>query len=185
MEVSGNNVVFTMIPPKHVVQVKCLDILAETSKGTIRKARLEWNGKGYTHLGKALSVSLVAPVIEGLRSDKKANPEDAGVEQVNRWLDAKSKNVITQKTQASKLLRREVYVKESKGVKAVRKFLAWKTNKEDSGEWPAYVFSLTDYSPTRKEALKKSLSIAANEKEIMAIFEEELTENVKRGWKPA
>jgi len=185
MEVSGNNVVFTMIPPKHVVQVKCLDILAETSKGVIRKARLEWNGKGFTHLGKALSVSLVAPVIEGLRTDKKANPADVGLEQVNRWLDDKSKNVITQKTQASKLLRREVYVKKSKGVKAVRKFLAWKTNKEDSGEWPAYVFSLTDFSPTRKESLQKSLSIAATEKEIMAIFEEELKENVKRGWKPA
>ena len=66
MEVSGNNVVFTMIHSKHVVQVKCLDILSETSKGVIRKARLEWNGKGFTTWAKPLSVSMVAPVIEGL-----------------------------------------------------------------------------------------------------------------------
>ena len=44
------------------------------------------------------------------------------MEQVNRWLDAKSKKVITQETKASKLLRREVFVKETKGVKAVRNF---------------------------------------------------------------
>jgi len=185
MEVSGNNVVFTMIPPKHVVQVKCLDILAETSKGLIRKAQLKWNGKGFEHLGKAHSVSLVAPVIEGLRGDKSANSKDAGLNQVNRWLDAKSKSPVMVKTESSKVLRREVYVKETKGIRAVRKFLAWKTNKEDTGEWPAFVFSLTDFSPTRKESLKKSLSIASSEKEIIAIFEEELKENVKRGWKPA
>ena len=82
------------------------------------------------------------------------------------------------------MLRREVFVKESKGIKAVRKFMAWKTNKEDTGEWPAYVFSLTDFSPTRKDALKKSLSIASSEKEVMEVFEEALKEKVKRGWEP-
>lgn len=185
MEVSGNNVVFTMIPPEHVVQVKCLDILAETSKGVIRKAQLEWDGKRFGYLGKGLSVSLVAPVIEALRADKKPCVEDAGMDQVNRWLDSKAKPSVATKIKASKLLRREVYVKETKGVKAVRKFLAWKTNKEDSGEWPAFVFSLTDFSPTRKESMKKSLSIASSEKEAMEIFESELKDNVKRGWKPA
>ena len=36
----------------------------------------------------------------------------------------------------SKLLHREVYVKESKEIKKVRKFVVWKTNKEESNEFP-------------------------------------------------
>ena len=184
MEVSGNNVAFTMIPPEHVVQVRCLDVLTETSKGVIRKARLKWEDSRFAHLGMARSASLVAPVIEGLRTDKNADAADAGMEQINRWIDADGRDETIQPTQPSQMLRREVFVKESKGIKAVRKFMAWKTNKEDTGEWPAYVFSLTDFSPTRKDALKKSLSIASSEKEVMEVFEEALKEKVKRGWEP-
>ena len=50
---------------------------------------------------------------------------------------------------------------------------------------PAYVFSLTDYSPKRKDALKKSLAIANTEEEALQLFESELADKVKKGWQPA
>ena len=76
----------------------------------------------------------------------------------------------------------KVYVKESKGVKSVREFLAWKSNKEQSGQYPPYVFYFTDYSPTRKNPMKRDLSIVKTEDGLQALLEEQLASKVKRGW---
>jgi hypothetical protein len=83
----------------------------------------------------------------------------------------------------SKLLHREVYVKESKEIKKVRKFVVWKTNKEESNEFPAFVYHYTDYSPERKDPLKKEIKVSENQKEIEMVLKTELEENVKKGWK--
>jgi hypothetical protein len=185
LEVSGKNVAFTMVPPEHVVQIRCIDILSESSKGPVRKALLQWKGDWYEHAGQSSAVSLISPVFEGLRSDKSAVAADAGFTQIERWLSKDQNDSDAQATASSSVLRREVFVKESKGVKSVRKFLAWKTNKEASGEWPAYVFMYADYSPTRKDPLKKSLAIANSEDEVMALFDTEVADKIKRGWAPA
>jgi hypothetical protein len=185
LEVSGKNVAFTMIPPEHVVQVRCIDVLSETSKGPIQRAMLKWDGKAYSFVAPNAAVSLVSAVFEGIRSDKAANTKDVGFAQITRWMDKMKGEVVNEELAASTVIRREVYVKEAKGIKSVRKFLAWKTNKEQTGSWPAYVFSLTDYSPKRKDALKKSLAIANTEEEALQLFESELADKVKKGWQPA
>ena len=82
----------------------------------------------------------------------------------------------------SKVISREVYVKESKGTNMVRKFVIWKTNKEATGEYPAYVYHYTDFSPGRKEMLKKEIKVSNSKKQIEEIFAAELAENVKKGW---
>ena len=60
--------------------------------------------------------------------------------------------------------------------------LAWKTNKEASGEWPAYIFMHTDYIPNRKEPLKISLAVANSEAdaEAMVLFDEEVADKIKK-----
>ena len=64
----------------------------------------------------------------------------------------------------------------------MRKLLAWKTNKEASGEWPAYIFMHTDYIPNRKEPLKISLAVANSEAdaEAMVLFDEEVADKIKK-----
>ena len=79
----------------------------------------------------------------------------------------------------------EVYVKISKGTKMVRKFMVWKTNKEATGEYPAYVFHYTDFSAGRAEMLKKEIKVSDSKKQIEEIFASELLENVKKGWEKA
>ena len=82
----------------------------------------------------------------------------------------------------SEIISREVYVKESKGMKMVRKFMVWKTNKEQSGEYPSYVYHYTDFSPTRAEMLKKEIKVSDSKKQIEEIYANEILENVKKGW---
>ena len=182
MEVSGDNVAFTMIPPTIVVQIRCLDVLAENTRGAIVKPRLVYAPDGYTYQGMAAAASLMSPVFEGIRSDKTPTPADAGLGQLQRIVEGLASTSTESEMPESQLLRREVYVKESKGIQAVRKFLAWKTNKEESGHFPPYVLSFTDYSPTRKDPLKRSLSIANSEERLQVMFDEQVALNVKKGW---
>ena len=64
----------------------------------------------------------------------------------------------------------------------IQKFLIWKTNKEASGRYPAYVFYHTDFSRGRKEMLKRDLATSSDENQIHAIFAVEIEANVKKGW---
>ncbi len=68
----------------------------------------------------------------------------------------------------------------------VRKLLLWKTNKaETDPDFPAYVVHWTDYSPNRKDPLKREVRVAPDEEAATAIADELVDKGVKRGWEPA
>ena len=86
----------------------------------------------------------------------------------------------------SKLLRREVYIKEAKGKTAVRKLLVWKTNKEKvSEDHPGFVVHWTDYSPDRKDPIKRTVRLASSKKNATSIADKLIEDNVKKGWELA
>lgn len=82
----------------------------------------------------------------------------------------------------STLLDRRVYRKFSGDKVMLHKFLIWKTNKESTGRYPAYIFYHTDYSSGRKDILKRDMAYAPDETGIRRIFEAEILDNVKKGW---
>ena len=82
----------------------------------------------------------------------------------------------------SEILKKEIYVKNSKGINMVRKFVLWKTNKEHTGEYPAFVYHYTDFSPSRADVLKKDLKVSNSKKQIEEIFNDEIVKNIKKGW---
>ena len=82
-------------------------------------------------------------------------------------------------------MKREVFVKELKGKTMVRKFLMWKTNKEQEGnEYPGYVIHYTDYSPNRKVPLDREVRISNSESQIHELWTQLQESNIKKGWKP-
>jgi hypothetical protein len=182
IEVSGSNVAFTMIEPDQVIEFSCLDVFGENSKGSISKMCLSYKEGAYTAMGKLPMASVMSPVYVKMRADKKVTSEDAGLSQITKIIPLGKSNAIKTKLKKSEILSREVYVKESKGMKMVRKFMVWKTNKEATGEYPAYVYHYTDFSPGRGEMLKKEIKVSDSKKQIEEIFAAELIENVKKGW---
>jgi len=185
IEVSGDNLAFNMVKPKRVVELSCTDIISQNTKGQINKMTLKYdNNIGYTATAKKPMVSIFSPVFVKYREDKKANIEDAGMTQLTRLIELESDSNLGSKSNLalSKIIRREVYVKESKGNKMVRKFVAWKTNKEHSEEYPAYVLYFTDYSPSRADKLKTSIRVSNTEENILDYMKLEIEENIKRGW---
>ena len=182
VEVSSSNIAFTMVKPVRVVEFSCLDVFNENSKGCIKKMSLTFEKNTYSAEFKKPSVSITAGVFLSFREDKKVNSEDVGLSQITKILPLESKNKNVSEVKDSKLLHREVYVKESKGLKKVRKFVVWKTNKEESKEFPGFVYHFTDYSPDRKDPLKRELKVSENQKEIEKILKIEIEDNVKKGW---
>ena len=65
----------------------------------------------------------------------------------------------------------------------VRKFLTWKTNKENSGDFPKFVFHFTDLSLNRKDILKTEIKISNSEKQVIRIRDKWIEDKIKKGWK--
>ena len=182
IEVSGSNVAFTMVEPNEVVEFSCLDVFGENSKGTISKMCLSYKDGTYTATGKQPMASVISPVYVKMRTDKNPNTDDAGLSQITKIISLDKNASEKLDLKKSEILSREVYVKESKGMKMVRKFMVWKTNKEATGEYPAYVYHYTDFSAGRAEMLKKEIKVSDSKKQIEEIFAAEVLENVKKGW---
>jgi hypothetical protein len=182
IEVSGSNVAFTMVAPNQVVEFSCLDVFGENSKGTISKMCIRYKEGSYSATGKQPMASVISPVYVKMRTDKKANAEDAGLSQITKIISLDKHSAEKLDLKKSEILSREVYVKERKGMKMVRKFMVWKTNKEATGDYPAYVFHYTDFSAGRTEMLNKEIKVSDSKKQIEQIFAAEVLENVKKGW---
>jgi hypothetical protein len=182
IEVSGSNVAFTMVAPNQVVEFSCLDLFGENSKGAISKMCLSYKDGTFTAMGKQRMASIISPVYLKMRTDKKPDTDDAGLSQITKIISLDTNSTEKLDLKKSEILSREVYVKESKGMKMVRKFMVWKTNKEATGDYPAYVYHYTDFSASRAEMLKKEIKVSDSEQQIKEIFAAEVLKNLKKGW---
>jgi len=187
-EINGDHVAYQMVEPKWVVEISCLDIISENTRGApINRMALDWDDTAnmYRVLRRLPLVSVISPQFVRRREDKKVNPDDIRLKQVTDLVnvplaDRNAKNMVMP---PSELLRREVFTKDAKGLKMVRKFLMWKTNKEKEGEeFSAYVMHYTDFSPNRKTPLNREVRVSSSREQIEQIFESFIEDNIKRGW---
>jgi hypothetical protein len=182
VEIAANKVGFQMVKPELVVEFSCLDVINENSKGlSLNKANLSYvEGEGYQFNIHRPSVSMTIPVFQRFREDKKVNPQDVRFSQVEEVVsfDEKQKAEVKELPQSS-LLRREVYVKVGPKGKLLRKF---KTNKEEFGSHPAYVFHFTEFSQSRKSPLSRELRLSNDENQINQICDGYIESKIKKGW---
>jgi hypothetical protein len=72
-----------------------------------------------------------------------------------------------------------------RGASMVRKLLLWKTNKEDTGDFPGYVVYLTDFSPNRQEPLQRDIRISNDETTARRLFADMAKKYFVGGWEKA
>ena len=127
---------------------------------------------------------LIHPVLLRMREDKAVNTHDLRISQIDSYVSvSRNASVDASLVAKSEMLRREVWVKETKGVKAVRKLLVWKTNKEqDNPSMPAFVIHWTDYSPGRASPLDREVKLAPTQEIATVIADQLVEENIKKGW---
>lgn len=182
VEVSEKQTAYEMIRPELVAEISCLDFLTEDGGRPVSKMALSYSPeRGWLTLDNRPAANFLAPVFLRLREDKAVTPQDVRFAQLSDLVELPRQAQVAGGGKAQ-VLRRAVYVKQTKGETAVRKFIAWKTNKETIGEHPAYVFLHVDFSPGRADPLKQEINIATNEAAALALFEASVAENVKKGW---
>lgn len=189
-ETDREHTIFTMVKPELVVQVGFHDLIQENSSGRPQmKAVLSFDAEqGYLVQAPERFVTIIFPTFRGLREDKEVNPTDLRLTQLRDFVDLENLESEARSLDLAKseIRKREVYTKTTKGLVSVRKFISWKTNKEDVDEtYPPYVFAYVDYSPGRKKPLARTVRSAPSEEVVDELFDSFLKENVKRGWKPA
>lgn len=183
--VNNDYVAYEMTAPGPVIEMSCLDLIAESTKGdTVNRMVLDWDGVRYSPLSRMPLVSVISPQFIRLRDDKEANVEDVNIRQIAQLVDIKDIDKAAHGTLAepSKILERTVYTKVMKGQKMVRKLLLWKTNKEESNEFPGYVVYLTDFSPNRMNPLERDIRVANTEDGARRLFEAMKQTNFVSGW---
>ena len=153
-------------------------------KGTIKKPYISYGEKdGYALSSMIPAISLIHPVIKRVRDDKEVNTHDVRISQITDIVYIDSKTASAKELPESEIIFREVYTKTSKSKTNVKKFLIYKTNKEDvDSSYSAYVFHSTDFSPTRKAPMKKDIRISNSKEQIELLCKEFMEKSVKKGW---
>lgn len=186
--VNNDYVAYEMIKPGPVIEISCIDLIPQRVKGgPVNRMVLEWNGKRYSALSRLPLVSVISPQFVRSRDDKEASPEDTSIKQITDLVPVQDaeRSADTSQQKPSKLLERIVYTKMMKGNLMVRKLLMWKTNKEDTQEFPAFVVYLTDFSPNRKIPLERDIMIASTQKAAEKMLKEMSEKYFIGGWEKA
>jgi hypothetical protein len=184
---SDSGSLYTFVKPEVIVEIKVTDIQAEHSDGSVSKSmRLKLEKNQWEQQGMAACPRPIHAVIEKIREDKSANMTDIRFAQIEDYAVKDTAEKIAVDLPKSKVIRREVWTKETKGVTAVRKLVVWQTNKQEiDNNYPGYVVHWTDYSPGRASPLDREVKLAPNEKSAIAIADAMVEENIKKGWNKA
>ena len=189
-EVNSDHVAYQMVRPEWVVEISCLDLISQTTRGgPVNRMVLNWNHDGgnsqYEVIRRLPLVSVISPQFIRRREDKSVHPTDIRISQIADLVEVPlvDRDAGQMTLPKGEVLRREVYTKVLKGETMVRKFLMWKTNKEnESEEFPAYVVHYTDFSPNRKSPLARDVRISNSREQIDSLWDGLVKANIKQGW---
>jgi len=185
---SDKRVMYQFVRPEKVVEINLLDVQSEdASNERVRRMVLEYGEDGWQAVRPMPGVAIHNPGLVRVRTDKEVNKVDVRADQFDASCSVAEMGEAAEgmKPPASSILRREVWTKTAKGVMAVQKLLVWKTNKDSlDALYPACVVHWTNYSPTRKDPLKRTVRLAPTEEVAQASAEELVEKNIKKGWEP-
>ena len=188
-EVDRNHTLFTMVEPKHVIEMSFHDLITDNSVGKKQmKAVLNYEDGAYKANLPEKFVAVLAPVFKQFREDKSVNSEDLRMTQLRDLVDLDNLEEGSRKLDLanSEIIERSVFIKSAKELTNVRKFISWKTNKAElDSTYPPYVFCYVDYSPGRKAPLKRVLRTAQSLDDINEIYNLFKEQEVKKGWEEA
>ena len=180
----SRGIAYQMVRPELVFEISVQELVVRGNDDKVRmNPLLQYDEqRGWLMEGTTLGVSVLGISIVQERTDKQPNTVDIRVSQLTDICPFEEQEGGMQKLEASTLLERKVYKKVSGAKVMLHKFVVWKTNKEQSGRYPAYVFYHTDFSSGRKEMLKRDMAYSSDDQQIRDIFAAEIADNIKKGW---
>ena len=188
VETDANFVAFRMVRPDIVIEITVGDLLYETEAGPKMNTLLEIDDGTYRIAGTVEGAKFIAPVFVRIRDDKKADAGDVRLTQVKRFASpyavaAQPAAAPSEALPASELLFREVYMKTIGQKALLQKYMVWRTNKERTGDYPAYVLYVADISTQRQTPLQRDVDVTDSAQQIRELLKNSMEKNLKGGWR--
>ena len=180
----SRGIAYQMVKPELVFEISMLELVSQGNDEKIRmNPLLKFDQeKGWLLEGNTPGVSALGVTVIQERPDKRPDVVDVRVSQLSDITPFEEIEASAMNLENSTLMERKVYKKVSGAKVMIHKFLLWKTNKESSGQYPAYVIYHTDFSSGRKEMIKRDMAYTSDENQAREIFEAEIADNIKKGW---
>lgn len=180
----SRGIAYQMVAPEIVMELSVLELVARGNDGKVKTNPLIRydEQKGWLMEGVVSGVSAQGLTVTQERTDKRAVAEHIRLSQLTDLCPFEESTGLCGELKPSTLLARRVFKKVSGAKVMVHKFLIWKTNKEETGRYPAYMFYHTDFSSSRKELIKRDMAFSSDEQQIRDIMESEIADNIKKGW---
>ncbi len=185
----SRGVSYQFIRPKYVFETAAIDFASENCihEPYKNKIILFDENKGWSLEKIANGVVTYSLKIVRLREDKKPVFEDVRSKQIFDICpfsnDSSVDEIFDEKNlPESKIIQRYVYKKLFRSKVLVKKFLIIKTNKEQTGKYPAYILHFTDFNPRRKEILKIKTFVSSDEESLEEKLNDLTFEEINEGW---
>ena len=180
----SRGIAYQMVKPELVFEISVLELVARGNDDKIKmNPLLKYDeAQGWLMEGTTPGVSALGITLERERTDKQPNETDIRISQLTDICPFEEVENSQLSTLNSHLLERHVYKKVSGAKVMLHKFLLWKTNKEQSGRYPAYIIFHTDYSSARKEMIIRDMLYSNDEQQIRDLLAAEIADNIKKGW---
>ena len=180
----SRGIAYQMVKPELVFEISVLELVARGNDDKIKmNPLLKYDeAQGWLMEGVTPGVVALGITIDHERTDKQPNETDVRISQLTDICPFEEPEGGKAELAKSELLERHVYKKVSGEKVMLHKFLLWKTNKEQSGRYPAYIIYHTDYSSSRKELIKRDMLYSNDEQQIRDLLAAEIADNVKKGW---
>ena len=180
----SRGIAYQMVKPELVFEISVLELVARGNDDKIRmNPLLKFDEEaGWVMEGTTPGVSVLGITLERERTDKLPNETDVRISQLTDICPFEEPDNSQFTIHNSQLLERHVYKKVSGEKVMLHKFLLWKTNKEQTGRYPAYIIYHTDFSSGRKEMIKRDMLYSNDEQQIRELLAAEIADNVKKGW---
>ncbi len=168
------------VKPQLVCEILGHDVISASRQDRENTAQLlVWGGKAWTFAGMAAFPRLLFPVFSKLRPDKEVGTGGARATQLLPHATEPPAALATGQ-RAHRVLRREVWTKESKGETMVRKLLVAEVTGDPDG-FP-FVVTWTDFSAKRKEPLKVDTAWANTAGRAETLADVFVADGIAKGW---
>ena len=181
----SRGIAYQMVKPELVFEINVLELVARGNDDKIKmNPLLKYDeAQGWLMEGVTPGVVALGITIDHERADKQPSETDVRISQLTDICPFEEPDSSSSATSVpSELLERHVYKKVSGEKVMLHKFLLWKTNKEQSGRYPAYIIYHTDFSSGRKEMIKRDMLYSNDEQQIRELLAAEIADNIKKGW---
>lgn len=180
----SRGIAYQMVKPELVFEISVLELVARGNDDKIKmNPLLKYDeAQGWLMEGTTPGVVALGITIDQERTDKQLNETDVRISQLTDICPFEEPEGGKAELAKSELLERHVYKKVSGEKVMLHKFLLWKTNKEQSGRYPAFIIYHTDYSSSRKELIKRDMLYSNDEQQIRDLLAAEIADNIKKGW---